>query len=80
MPASQKADCPLLTGLCSCTRERLHRVELASFFLSANYCNSRDDFPEMGEKGQQPVPYNLQDRQSAGRRSARLLQETPKHG
>lgn len=55
-------------------------MELASFFLSANYCNSREDFPEMGEKGQQPVSYNLQDRQSAGRRSARLLQETPKYG
>lgn len=55
-------------------------MELASFFLSANYCNSREDFPEMREKGEQPVPYNLQDRQSAVRRSARLLQETPKYG
>lgn len=26
-------------------------MELASFFLSANYCNSREDFPEMREKG-----------------------------
>lgn len=34
-------------------------MQLASFFVPANCCDPREDFPEVGEKGQQLVPYGL---------------------